>query len=196
MNKTQIEAKETILSTNVIKLNQQNQSDIENNKQPENKKQPDDKKYDEICIQICANIFIAFAIILFLGVLYAFPIAEFVMAEKYRSEMTCDSFLSPYLWMIIEGVVDLIINSLTGVSFVIKHMISETVADEFKIVTYLPMFISNTFKFAWIICGAVMFWRDCPHLETKSMNDFYWTVLIINLVSIWFVYKTMLAKKK
>lgn len=181
--------KETILSTNTIKSDQQNKPDIENNNQPDN------KKYDEICIQICANIFIAFAIILFLGVLYAFPIAEFVMAEKHRSEMICDSFLSPYVWMITEGVVDLIINSFTGISTIIKYTISETTADEFKIVTYLPMFILNVFKFAWIICGAVMFWRDCPHLETKSMNDFYWTVLIINLVSIWFVYKTMLEKK-
>lgn len=104
-------------TTNSIKLDQQSQPDIENNNQNNNQ---NNKKYDDIFSKLCSSIFNIFVLILLFGILFSFPIAEFVMAEKYKSEMNCNIFFSPYVWMIGDGIVDIIINSLLGVGVIIN----------------------------------------------------------------------------
>ena len=105
------------------------------------------------------------------------PITEFIMANKYKSKMedTCDSFLSPYVWIIVNGVVN-------WISIIIPFMwlFNRSSSDEPNSKLSLRKFIL-CFDLAWIICGCVMFWHDCSQLENKSMNNFYWFVLIFSM---------------
>lgn len=140
------------------------------------------KQFKLICISI-ATIFI-------MGFFFALPIAEIIMAEKYRNLMKCpNNIISPYNWMITEGVVGIMIYGLVGIktsAIIISNVVYNSKNSEiFSIIFSIPLIMLSVFHLAWIIVGAVMFLRDCINLKTKSMNDFYWAVLIINLVSIY-----------
>lgn len=133
----------------------------------------------------CTLICVAFGFLFVLGSFFALPVAEIIMAEKYRQDMSCpNDIISPYTWMLVEGIVGIFIYGLYGIVTALlltDGQSSKVLGGLFCI----PLWILTVFHFAWIIVGAIMFWRDCIDLETKSMNDFYWAVLIINLVSLY-----------
>ena len=133
-----------------------------------------------------------------LGLVYGLPIAIFVMNYIHRSEMVChDSFISPYIWMNVEGITETINNTINALAFA-YWLVFKDVGGADK--TFGPLtfsaFIVTAFHTAWIICGAVMFWRDCPHLEDNSMNKLYTTVLIIGLASIVIRAKILTSKEE
>lgn len=137
-----------------------------------------DEEFDT-CTTFFISIISGFFILFILGLFFALPIAEIVMAEKFRGDMSCpNNIISPYTWMLIEGIVGIFFKGLYGVNFVM-YMYDKR--DGITILV-MPMYMLAIFNFAWTITGAVMFWRNCIDLETKSMNDFYWTILIINIV--------------
>lgn len=130
-------------------------------------------------------IFSALVVLVVLGLFFALPIAEIVMAEKFRGDMSCpDGIISPYTWMLTEGIVGIFIYGMLGLTIILAFQKSD-IANGFAVAFVVPTYLLLVFQFCWIIVGAVMFWRDCVDLETHSMNNFYWAVLIINLVMIW-----------
>ena len=158
-----------------INAKQSNQNDIESQHKTK-------QENDTIYVRKLMNV-IFFIICIFAA---AVPIAQFVMANKFKSEMStsCNSFLTPYVWMIVNGVTIWFENVLP---FVWMTNIDNKEIDEKLFSRTVICF----FRLAWIICGSVMFWRDCPHLENKTMNDFYWFVLFFSLVS-WYIFSKML----
>ena len=180
-----------IMSTNTKQTNQKqinqkqtNQTDIESQQttttNPKNQTTTNSKNKtatnseNDIHQGIINMLFFMFVI--FVG---AIPISQFVMAVKFKSEMStsCNSFLTPFVWMIVNGV------SL-WIQLILPYVYLLNIFKSNKINKYLfERSILNYFRCAWIICGSVMFWRDCPHLENKTMNDFYWFVLIISILS-------------
>lgn len=148
------------------------------------------------CSATCSMFCATFGFLFVMGLFFALPIAEIIMAEKYRDDMSCpNDIISPYTWMLTEGIVGIFIYGFCGIVsalLLIDNDSSKTVG----VILYIPLVILSMFHFAWIIVGAIMFWRDCIDLETKSMNDFYWAVLIINLVSIYMSGKSGNDEKK
>lgn len=140
---------------------------------------------------LCMGILILFAF----GLFYTLPITEFIMATEHRHEMKCDSFMSPYTWMIVEGIIGMFIGtvfSLITVGGFIAIQENENENCILSIVTILgiPLIIVNVFNFVWLIIGSIMFWRDCSNLEPESMNTLYWIVLIFGWISIFVAIKS------
>ncbi len=139
----------------------------------------------EWCAGCCSTLCIALAFLFVLGMFFSLPIAEIVMAEKYRQDMSCpNDLISPYTWMLTEGIVGIFIYGLCGILCALMITGSDS-SKKTGVVLCIPLWLLSVFHLAWLIVGAVMFWRDCIDLETKSMNDFYWAVLIINFVSLY-----------
>jgi hypothetical protein len=40
------------------------------------------------------------------------------------------------------------------------------------------------FRFAWLIVGAVLFWRDCPDAGPKVFNNTMWAMLIMGFLGL------------
>ena len=145
----------------------------------------------------CSQFCMTFAVMLGMGLFLALPIAEIVMAEKHRSDMKCpNDIVSPYTWMLTEGIVGIFIYGIIGVITVCTMQGKNSTASGVAGLFFVPLVLLTLFHTAWIIVGAVMFWRDCIDLEDSSMNEFYWAVLIINLVSIYFSGKTKNSDEK
>lgn len=146
-------------------------------------------------LECCGLICIAFGMLFIIGLFFALPIAEIVMAEKYRADMSCpNDIISPYTWMLTEGIVGIFVYGLCGIIFSVAIDGTDN-SKALAVLFSVPLWFLSMFQCAWIIVGAIMFWRDCIDLETKSMNDFYWTVLIINLVSLYISGNTANTKK-
>ncbi len=45
------------------------------------------------------------------------------------------------------------------------------------------MNLITLFNFCWLIVGSFMFWRDCPNLSPKPMNDIFYSILIIGYIT-------------
>lgn len=116
-----------------------------------------------------------FGVIFAVGLLLSLPIAELVISNKYSNQIVCNSFISPYTWLVTKAsfcliaIFCLIFLKLLGESFIV-----------FFRIMYI---LFNLFAFAWLIVGAVMFWHDCPNLEPKPVNTLMYCSLIIGFVS-------------
>lgn len=128
----------------------------------------------------------ALVIAISFGILFSLPIAELIMATKYSDNMVCNSsFISPYVWLIVEGVTGLIFSICILIisihSYVNnKNTLNSVLAQWFNI----PLIIIFLFNCAWIIIGSVMFLRDCIDIEPKAINTIFWTTLIFHWVQI------------
>jgi hypothetical protein len=121
-------------------------------------------------------------IIFIFGLGFSIPIAEIVMAEKYNNQMICkNNVISPYNWLIVDGL----ISSMVYLSFVIMHAFAGSAIED-TCLYVSSVFISifgGFFIMSWIIVGSVMFWRDCVHLKPKEINNFFWTILLMKIIS-------------
>lgn len=131
---------------------------------------------------ICICIFIFLMVI-------ALPITILVMTASYSNEIKCHSNASTPMssleqnvgiktWLYVAGSVDLVLPTLVifaGILILNSHYDFGTF-----IILFYPVFM--IFKFAWLIVGSVLFWRDCLNLEPSPINGLMWATLIIGLL--------------
>lgn len=107
------------------------------------------------------------------------PLTEIILAITHYSEVECDSFIELPTWLIVHGsdgvfvvalCITIIYYSLNPDSSPVKHLI-----------VLILMSLNTLFSFAWIICGSVMFWRDCIHTPPHEINVLMWVSLIAGL---------------
>jgi len=134
------------------------------------------------------------------GLLYLLPIIEIVMAIEHKNDMQCDSFISPYTWLIVQGILGICI--ATGIIFTCGAFstISNTNENEnmqtcIIMFSYIFIITIALCDIVWLIIGSVMFWRDCYDLKPSSMNTLFWVVLIMSWMSVYGSFQTKNDKK-
>jgi hypothetical protein len=98
-------------------------------------------------------------------------------------------------WMIIHGSI-----GIYEVANVILYLTSAIFVEEnscqcifFTSMWFIGLF--SSFRIAWLIVGAVMFWRDCPNLSPSSVNELMWATLIIGFIGLFTILFTSNARK-
>ena len=116
------------------------------------------------------------------AVILILPIIELVMYSTYKYEISnCSSeLMSIDSWIIIDGINGLMLGSMF-LSLMICGMYELEVFAQFA--TFF-VYIFSLFSFSWLIIGSVLFWRDCPSLEPKPMNDLMYAVLILGYIGV------------
>lgn len=99
---------------------------------------------------------------------------ELYVSIFYYHQIKCHTIISPYLWLIVDSIDNILI--LIYSFFKIKGEKSKTFKNQYSIILM--------FKFAWIIIGAVIFWRDCNNKKITISNITFWVVLIISFIGL------------
>lgn len=85
-------------------------------------------------------------------------ILELILANKYKDNMHCKSFISPYLWLVISGSCGLVSNlicSFFAVLFFQTHTYKdyEDLFERKKHLVAIPLLVLSP----WLATGSVMF---------------------------------------
>lgn len=84
--------------------------------------------------------------------------------------------IGPFAWMQWHGVIGLI-EGIFIATFLLSSLDEKMVRCMLLSVVFLIPIV--LFRFAWLIVGAILFWRDCPHLSPTSVNNLMWATLIL-----------------
>ncbi|ATZ81093.1 hypothetical protein BMW23_1049 [Bodo saltans virus] len=123
--------------------------------------------------------------ILLSGLWLALPITQLVMQNMYADQMDCKSFVPPRTWLIVEGVTSIV--NVALLFFIIAGALTQKkVLILAAGIASIPSIFLSMFKFAWLIVGSVMFWRDCSNMNPTQINTLMWCSLIIGYVSLAF----------
>lgn len=165
------------IEVNLTDLESNNLTDLESDNVIDNTS----LKYSEY-FNNCSNVFFAAIIaLIIIGAIFTLPIVIFIMANKYKNDLYCDSIISPYDWLIIEGVVVLMSSVM---SILLIFSLNENTSNILKSLIIVSIFIS-AFNFAWLIVGSIMFWRDCLTAFPKPISILLWIILMISWVQIY-----------
>lgn len=157
------------------------------------------EEYDKIIgangINRCCDIF------LFLFLLIVWNIPSFVwigFAGHNKNEIIChkknDDIVNDGLVSIIGIFAFIIINaviSLTESMFVFFAVVVSCDDKFYKRFKGLSIFfeiigiICGIFRFAWLIVGSIMFFKECPNVSPNSLNDVMWAMLIMGFIGFW-----------
>lgn len=117
--------------------------------------------------QLCRSASEIILIVIIASFFGAFGLIELIYGSIYIDSVICDSFMSPADWLIVSGSVTLVI------------VILET---WIYLKTGTPANCSRgmygTFCIVWMIVGAVILWRDCPHMSPKSIQELFYVHII------------------
>lgn len=137
------------------------------------------------------------AVLCYLSMLLPLPIIEIVYGASHRSDHGCSSFVGVSDWLIIDGAAMVFIVFLGLILFGCTNgaLVYDSPACAVgAVVSFIFFVLCNVFKFAWLIIGSVMFWRDCKDVSPKSVNDLMWASLIIGYVGVWIAHKSSMSK--
>jgi hypothetical protein len=143
------------------------------------------------------------------------PIVNLAYSGYYKDEINCNfpnitnsdtvSNLAITIgiptWLNVHGAITIveIANLLYAVYSGMKYKNCARSKEDFLIVTnccsYLLSFMIAMFRTAWIIIGCVLFWRDCPNVSPKPINDLMYATLIMGLIGLWTSYASMGGSK-
>lgn len=116
----------------------------------------------------------------------AIGITELVMYNKYKDDnQGCDNnqVVSPVTWLLVDGIIQI---GVHGIIFLLGVWIYCTL-DGLSILASCArclLCLVYMFSFAWLIVGCVMFWRDNLQCEPMQLNNTFWVILILKLVSL------------
>jgi hypothetical protein len=138
------------------------------------------------CIGMCTGMIVILALVL----MFALPSAEIHIATNYASQVTCESSVgvSFKAWLLVKGIVG-ILSVPTALVIVLTMALGKAAMDKIPLIGILlllsssfVLWIISAFNFAWLIIGAVIFWRDCKNLDPLEVNNMMWASLIIGFV--------------
>ena len=120
-------------------------------------------------------------------VIFTFPVVQICYGAIYENSVDgCDSFLSISTWLITSGCVGIFVGILILLMLIDMHNESKILC--INIIVYLASF----FQLIWIICGSIMFWKDCSKAVPNSVNILMWISLIAGYFAI---YQQLKSKK-
>jgi hypothetical protein len=99
------------------------------------------------------------------------PITQIVYSAN--NPITCPANTFPFdinFWLYVEA---------TATLLMILNTILMLICSQVFVITHV---IGSTFQMAWIIVGAIQFWRDCPTIEPQSVNILMWFTLIAGIM--------------
>lgn len=142
------------------------------------------------CITSTAMLCFGILVIFILALFYAFPVAMLIIATQSEHENTCNGFISPVTWMIVDGSVSLVFSTFVAlwcISYLnLMYFGSEEMLIAMSVIIFVPFIIVTVFELVWLIIGSIMFWGQCIDLTPMSLNILYWIVLTLSWVMIFF----------
>lgn len=119
------------------------------------------------------------------GVILILPIFELVLYSIYKNKISnCSSeIMSIDTWIVIDGINGLMLGSMF-LSLMIFGICDLNASNIFTKFAMFFVYIFSLFSFSWLIIGSVLFWRDCPSLEPKPINDLMYAVLILGYIGV------------
>lgn len=118
------------------------------------------------------------------------PIVVISYGAHFKDQIECGNTSSSLIndigisdWMIIHGVFGLFdFFSVLFVAFTLCMCKNES--DCVSIVIIIISCFVCFFRFAWLIVGSVMFWRDCFNLKPEEVNSLMWACLINGYIGV------------
>ena len=95
----------------------------------------------------------------------------------FNSIKHCNSFISIPIWLIINGIARIIS------CIIILNLLSINDNKNTNIINIFKYFIYIS-RLAWMICGSIIFWRDCIHLSPESINILMYISLTVGYVGL------------
>ena len=147
-----------------------------------------------ICMRFIRLLYGIFNAAVFMGILCSLFLAEIIVAVVYRDEIECSSsVMSIFNWLIFDAVVG-VLWMITLISFVyldmdLKENSRNVIVENYRhkhlrFVCQLLLIAISLLRGSWLIVGSVIFWRDCPTLKPKPVQDLMWAVLLISYIAI------------
>jgi hypothetical protein len=162
------------------------------------------------CI-ICISVFI-------IACFLTLPIVNLAYSGYYKNEISCNfanitnvsdenyetnlaNTIGVATWLNVNGAISIFETfnfAILVYSFV--NMVNEERGNSCmllsNICSYLIAFLTALFRTAWLIVGAVLFWRDCPNVSPKPINDLMWATLIMGFIGLTSSYGSMGGRKR
>ena len=111
------------------------------------------------------------------GLIFSMPIIEIYYGFSYENQIICKSSLNIEipLWLIVKGSVNLL-----SIIFIIIYHLSSSKSICGSISSFI-FSLTQIFLLVWVILGGIIFWRDCPYIQPKSINALMWFSLILEM---------------
>ena len=100
------------------------------------------------------------------------PIVQIVYSYN-NTPIICPANTFPFdinVWLYVEA---------TSTLLMVLNAILMLSCSQVFLITHV---MGSTFQMAWIIVGAILFWRDCPSIEPQSVNILMWFTLIAGIM--------------
>ena len=110
-------------------------------------------------------------------VVLGMSIAQLSMAAIYRTELDeCSSIVTPYVWMVLTGIMGLIQITITCQTCIYGAMFDFTEDDHFVVMLRRT---NKLYEGAWMVIGSIILWRDCSDSIPKPTATLFWITLIL-----------------